>query len=275
MNKVEAFISSIPYMKIVSREEIMITVFDHEKYLHYEPSSELDFKHKPGDSLPEAYLNYAMVNKTGTTVVKVPKEEFGVPFDSISFAIKDEAGEILAGVNVAVSKTKEETFNRIIQTVDSISESLLAKVQHIAAHAEELSATSDQISDNTKNTVEYSSNITSVTGTIKGISEQINLLGLNAAIEAARVGSAGAGFGVVAEEVRKLAAESKNATASIEETLQQIQNSINQMQGDFNDIASSSQEEAKLVSEFMSEIENLTTASGELKAYMQENIETK
>lgn len=274
MDKLEAFITSIPYIKIIMREEVMITVFDHEKYLHYSPSSELNFHHKPGDPLPDSYLNYGMVNKSGTTVVRVPESEFGIPFDSISFPVNDDSGQIIGAVNVAVSRKKQEMFNTIIDSVDTISESLLSKVQHIAAHAEELSATTEQISENTKNTVEYSEKITDVAGTIKGISEQINLLGLNAAIEAARVGSAGAGFGVVAEEVRKLASESKNATASIEETLHSIQGSIKGMQGDFDDIANSSQEEATLVTEFMQEIEKLSETSGKLKEYMQQNIET-
>ncbi len=272
MNKVEAFIISIPYMKEILREETMITVFDHEKYLYYSPSKELNFHHKPGDALPEAYLNYAMVDKMGTTIVKVPKEEFGVPFNSISFPIKDESGKIIAAVNAAVSTKKQDMFASIINSMDTVADSLLSKVQHIAAHSEQLSATAEQISENTKNTVEYSSKITNVAGTIKGISDQTNLLGLNAAIEAARVGSAGAGFGVVATEVRKLSVDSKNATIRIEETLGAIQDSIKKMQEDFREIAESSQEEAKLVTEFMLEIEKLTQTSAELKEYMKSTI---
>jgi len=272
LDNVQAFIASIPYWKIIMKEEVMITVFDHEKYLYYSPSSDLNFHHKPGDSLPPSYLNYAMVNKSGTTIVKVPEAEFGIPFDSISFPIKDENGTVVAAVNAAISTKKQEMFKQIVTDMDTIADSLLGKVQQIAAHSEELSATAEQISENTKETVEQSTQITGVTGMIKGISEQTNLLGLNAAIEAARVGSAGAGFGVVATEVRRLAIDSKNATVNIEETLNKIKESIEQMQDDFTDIAKSSHEEAALVTEFMSEIENLTATSNKLKKYMEEFI---
>ncbi|NBG89410.1 methyl-accepting chemotaxis protein [Isachenkonia alkalipeptolytica] len=92
-----------------------------------------------------------------------------------------------------------------------------------------------------------SKEINSIVASIKGITEQTNLIALNASIEAARAGDQGKGFAVVAGEVRKLAEESANQASSIEERISLIQNQIESTESSMGETLSTIQKEITMV----------------------------
>lgn len=183
--------------------------------------------------------------------------------------VGDSAGRLAATAQQTHASTSE-MFNqsKLIRDASSTGKQLSDEVQVKSQDgSEKMTCLSEQILEikervegivhNAKTLDNNAKEIQGIVKIILDIADQTNLLALNAAIEAARAGEAGKGFSVVAEEVRKLADQTKSSSTKVSEisgrTNEQIRTIETSIQS-INDIVASSAKTTEVVNVILHEI---------------------
>lgn len=121
--------------------------------------------------------------------------------------------QIQLSIDEAVS-ISHEMVSRAEDSSVSIHNSLDV-MNNLKGQSNEIAATNIDVEASMKSLIEKTQSVQEIADIITGISDQTNLLSLNASIEAARAGELGKGFAVVANEIRKLADQTKKSTDNI------------------------------------------------------------
>jgi methyl-accepting chemotaxis protein len=148
--------------------------------------------------------------------------------------------------------------------LNASTEEIASVMEEVAASASEISASEGQLVDRVKQVANISMEINKVLDFIKSVADQTKMLGLNAAIEAARAGEHGRGFGVVAEEIRKLSDQSKETADQIRKLLKESNGHIQSVNEASNNTLKQSQEQAAATEEVTASVMEMATLAEKL-----------
>lgn len=270
---IEALAQSAPYIHKVLKEEAIVAVAEKE--------TETIIKYLPGKRVDSGYVDGQKVNKNDDNVyiafngknadLVIPREVYGVEIKAFSFPIYDK-NVVVGALAIGLPIDNEVELQHYMENMGNIIKSFQDSIHNLASQSEELAATSIEIDNQTQVALEDAEKTNSITSFIKGISNQTNLLGLNASIEAARAGQHGAGFNIVAQEVRKLAIETSKATENIEMSLKNINVNLSNLKINMEQINLASNEQAELIQSFSETIEELAQLSKKMEEFMYKVI---
>lgn len=133
-------------------------------------------------------------------------------------------GEMLQAIREGMAKSSASLVEerKALKLLDDIFSQTRSAVERLEARAEGIKKQARNSSEEAHILETTAQNIGQLISSIKEISDQTNLLSLNAAIEAARAGEHGRGFAVVADEVRQLATHAKTASEQIDQLVTKI-----------------------------------------------------
>lgn len=220
---IEHFKYVLPYLNRMLTSDCSVGLSDLEKQLMYIPGETLDLKIPVGAPLKPGSGLYRAIHEKRRVVTKLDKSLWGIPLIAIANPIFNSQNEVIGAVVVNENVDRQDSLKQMATALADSMSSLSATVQEISAQSEEISATCTSSLEVVKESVARVKETDEVLSLIRRIANQTNLLGLNAAIEAARVGEQGRGFGVVADEIRKLANESAESIKKIDSILKAIQ----------------------------------------------------
>lgn len=243
----------LPHLNSLLFNDVGVALSDREQVIFYQPGKTLDLKVPLGSPLKPGMVLYRAIHEKRRVVIKADKSRWGHPFIAVAIPLYNTQQEIIGSACIFEAVDRQEHLQAMAASLNENIDTLAQTTEELSAQTQEIAGVSQSLVQIVQESQVRTNETGQVLNLIKNIAGQTNLLGLNAAIEAARVGELGRGFGVVAEEIRNLATSSADS-------IKKIETIINAIQSDSNMTADKIKQVSTVISDIASSISSITAS---------------
>lgn len=258
-----------PYIPLFIDEPVSVAITNREAFIFNQPCEEIPVTSNLGEPFPEGSTPGMVIASGKRTRREVPPSVYGVPFLSYAIPLWED-GEVAGCLMIAKS----------IEKVKGVKDAISALALELAEASEVLNGITDEIHTVSNNNQEINSLMSRLLGEtekMSGILEVINkisnsskMLGLNASIEAARAGTAGKGFSVVAGEIERMSNNTTQSAKEIGKMLGEVDRQVTDVNVKSKETADSVIQQAAALQEISATMENLNANIKVIESYVMQ-----
>ncbi|MDK2808029.1 MAG: hypothetical protein PWP24_763 [Clostridiales bacterium] len=267
MTTIDHFIEIAPYIPQLFDEPASLAITDRNEFLYVLFTDELNLKLKQGDVIPQESATRTAMNTGKLFTKEMPAHIYGIPFKSIALPIKEKDGTVIGCFVMAKGL---ERSHMVKNTVTELSDKLDAsanEIHEVTTGIHKSSSEVLQITEKMDTLIKQAEKMAEVLAFIQKIAASSKMMGLNASIEAARVGEAGRGFSVVAKEIEKMSLTTKESASNIERTVHDMKETVNVISKDGSEAANLLLEQVEKLNEITQSIAKLNENAKFLKEF--------
>lgn len=262
---ISAFPDFAPIISEMFPEGAFVWLTDTQKNLGLQGSEKFDIpQYKVG--APPDPLAQEILNTKKPKNVELDAELYGIPILTMGQPLfdLDDKDKVVGSFGITIPKRNAIRLRNMSDKMEKNVSEIASVVQQLAAAASQIATNEGVLNNSIGEIYQVSEKIEEVLGFVTQIAAETKMLGLNAAIEAARAGDVGRGFGVVAEEIRKLSDQSRNTVVSIKQLTDQIKEQLDHARQVSELTLRSGEEQAAATQEIAASVQELSKTAEKL-----------
>lgn len=220
---------SVPLIQQLFPLDCAVAVSDGRRFLAVVAGRTVDPDISPGDEIPAEDVNPEVMRTGLMQSAVLSAEAYGVPMRSIVVPIKNPQGKVVGTLDIGIDLSVQVELQDIADRIRDFFNQITQNSEQLSDMACQLSSAQQELQEITTQATGHLKKTNSILDLIQSLAGQANLLGINAAIEAARSGDHGRGFAVVADEIRNMSNRTAKSADEINSILKEFSQFISKV----------------------------------------------